>query len=110
MVCHVAPSLSEVPNELRELVHEYASIFQQECPTELQWSRFYQIIDQSCGDPRLHFWLSEVEHILGHELGFLSDDLSERYENQKAKYRERFGGVDTDFYDVHIEDVFKVCC
>ena len=94
MACHLAIELSSIPVELRALVCDYAEIFSLQQPTANQLSRFDQIIEQSCEDSRLHFWLSEVEHILGHHLGYFEDDLKQQYMNQKAKRREHF--VDTD--------------
>ena len=111
MQCHAtSQEISTIPDEIRESVREYVDIFTAKQPTQQQLSRLEQILDDACHNSRLHFWISEAEHILGHQLGYFEKDLNEQYLDQKAKNREQFGGIDTDFYNCAFPENTEVYC
>lgn len=100
--------LSVSSSKLSELVNEYACLFTLPTFDEAQSNRFNEILELACENSQLHFWLSEVEHILGHELGYFEHDLSKKYSDQKAQVREHFIPLDIDGTEDLSEDFYKI--
>jgi hypothetical protein len=58
--------------------------------TEAQEDRLQEILDYACDDGALSFWISEIDHIVGHQMGLLNPDCRKDYENKKALLKEYF--------------------
>ena len=89
-----------MPNEMKEsvldattedvirLAIEYGQLSALPELNDRQEERMQEILDLACEDGALSFWISELDHVLGHELGLLSPDHCRDYSNQKALLRE----------------------
>ncbi|WOD37340.1 hypothetical protein [Nodosilinea sp. E11] len=58
--------------------------------TEAQEDRLQEILDHACNDGALSFWISEIDHVIGHQMGLLNPDCRKDYENKKALLKEYF--------------------
>ena len=74
-----------------DLVSEYAKLASLLTLSEQQKIRLQEILDLSVEDEILNFWITEVDHIISHKLGFLNKNSIQDYQNQKALLREHLG-------------------
>ena len=106
----------KMPNEIQEsvldatteqvsrLAIEYGQLSALPELNDRQEKRMQEILDLACEDGALSFWISELDHVLGHELGLLSPDYRRDYNNQKALLREymlEFLEADFDTKEAH---------
>ena len=56
-----------------------------------QADRLGEILAQAAHDRRLDFWLTEIEHSLGHRLELLTVARRQAYEDQRSLLREHLG-------------------
>ncbi|MEM9807386.1 MAG: hypothetical protein AAF959_19150 [Cyanobacteria bacterium P01_D01_bin.56] len=80
--------LDATTDEVSRLAVEYGQLSALSELTDKQGDRLQEILDLACEDGALSFWISELDHILGHELGLLNPDCRRDYDNKKALLRE----------------------
>ena len=88
--------LSKSSPEIVELAVEYAELSSRMNPSPDEDDRLGEILALATEDEVLSFWLTEIDHILAHHLGFLTDEARQSYEDQQALLREHRGSpIDT---------------
>lgn len=70
-------------SELHPVAIEYGLLNMLEQPSDAQNDRIQEILDEAAEDNVLGFWVSEVNHILGHRQGWLDDTCRKDYERKK---------------------------
>ncbi|NJR70046.1 MAG: hypothetical protein HC771_16405 [Synechococcales cyanobacterium CRU_2_2] len=82
-----------------KIVHEYARItYRCNHPrSEEEEELIDDILKMAETNGVLEFWLSEIDHILGHLQGNLDEDARESYKDQYAVLREYLGEEHFDF-------------
>jgi hypothetical protein len=76
---------------LMEIVLEYAELASIQNPSEVQADRLGEILSIASENELLNFWLTEMDHFMGHHLGLLNEDHRESYKDQQALLREHRG-------------------
>jgi hypothetical protein len=79
---------SQSPPEIMEIVLEYARINSRCDRRHKDELLMDEIMKAAEENPILEFWLSEIDHILGHQQGNLNEDARDSYEDQHAVLRE----------------------
>jgi hypothetical protein len=74
-----------------EIVYEYYNLALLSEVSEAESIRINEILDLATKDNLINFWLSEIDHLLGHRLGLLDDPNRKSYADQKAMLREYLG-------------------
>jgi len=82
---------SKFSPEIRAIVLEYAKLSSQDVLSESEADRLGDILTVAADNEELNFWLTEVDHVLGHAMGFLTDKARQSYEDQQALLREHHG-------------------
>lgn len=76
------------------MVIEYGLLNMLSRPSEAQQDRIQYILDEAANDDNaLGFWITEMNHILGHKQGYLDDDFRKSYEccrMELSKETEKF--------------------
>lgn len=90
---------SQSSQEIMKIVHEYARItYRCNHPrSEEEEELIDDILKMAETNGVLEFWLSEIDHILGHLQGNLDEDARESYKDQYAVLREYLGEEHFDF-------------
>jgi hypothetical protein len=83
--------VSSFSPKIRAKVLEYAKLSAQGALSESEADCLEQILTIAAEDEELNFWLTEIDHVLGHEMGFLTDEARQSYEDQQALLREHHG-------------------
>ena len=78
-------TVSELPIQL---ALEYGKLTLHPNISEHEANRIEEIMALACDDPLLDFWLSEIDHCIGHRLGLLDGENLEIIRNQEALLRE----------------------
>ncbi len=71
-----------------KLIIEYAMLASLTELNRQQEEKLSEILEQASQSETIAFWIAEVDHILGHSLGFLKPQDRHSYEDQKAWLRE----------------------
>lgn len=87
--------LQESTSEIMSLVLEYAKLASLPRLSELEESRFEEILTVAEDNEIVHFWLTEIDHVLGHYLGLLDEDDRESYRDQQAVMKEYAGVIES---------------
>jgi hypothetical protein len=74
--------------EVMQLALEYANLAALPIPLEQQADRLGEILEQAMDNRVLSFWITEIDHMLGHHLGLLDEDARESYRDQQVLLRE----------------------
>lgn len=74
--------------EVMQLALEYANLAALPVPSEQQADRLGEILEQAANNQILGFWVTEIDHMLGHHLGLLNEDARESYRDQQVLLRE----------------------
>lgn len=82
--------LDATTDAVREMAIDYGQLISLPELTEAQGDRLQEILDYACHDGALSFWISEIDHIVGHQMGLLNPDCRKDYENKKALLKEYF--------------------
>lgn len=91
--------LDATTDEVSELAIKYGQLSSLPQLTDEQSDQLQAILDRACEDGALSFWISELDHILGHETGLLNPDCRREYNNEKSLLQEHF----VEFIQGHIE-------
>jgi len=83
--------INPIPQSTLEIIHEYYKIASLYDLKENESKRMDEILEQATRDNLLDFWISEIDHLLGHRLGLLDDMKRKSYADQKAMLREYLG-------------------
>ena len=86
----LASILDATTDEVRELAIEYGQLISLLKLTDMQGERLQEILDCACDNGALSFWISELDHVIGHETGLLNPDCRRDYDNKKALFKEYF--------------------
>jgi hypothetical protein len=73
---------------ITKLVLEYGELSAREHLSEEDADRMAEILILATNDPILDFWLSEIDHCLGHHLGLLENKHRNYYRDQQALLSE----------------------
>ena len=82
--------LDATTDEVSELAIEYGELISLPQLTDAQGERLQEILDCACDNGALSFWISELDHVIGHEIGLLNPDCRRDYDNKKALFKEYF--------------------
>jgi hypothetical protein len=82
--------LDATTDTVSEMAIDYGQLISLPELTEAQEDRLQEILDYACDDGALSFWISEIDHIIGHQMGLLNPDCREDYDNKKALLKEYF--------------------
>ena len=82
--------LEATTGKVSRMAIEYGQLISLPKLTDTQGERLQEILDCACDDGALSFWISELDHILGHETGLLNPDSRKEYDNKKALLQEYF--------------------
>jgi hypothetical protein len=74
-----------------EIIYEYYELALLSELNEAESIIINEILDLATKDNLINFWLSEIDHLLGHRLGLLDDPNRKSYADQKAMLREYLG-------------------
>jgi hypothetical protein len=74
--------------DILKLAREYYQLRVLPDLSDPQADRLGEILNQAIADRLLDFWITEVEHSLGHNLALLTSDRRHDYEDQRARLRE----------------------
>ena len=85
--------LDATTDAISEMAIEYGQLTWLPKLTDAQGDRLQEILDAACENGALSFWISEIDHILGHEMGLLSPKHRREYDDKKALLREHFTGL-----------------
>ncbi len=77
--------------EVLKLAQEYYRLRVLPSLPEQQADRVGKILEQAMYDRGLDFWLTEIEHSLGHRLDLLTTERRQDYEDQRSLLREHLG-------------------
>lgn len=66
----------------------YARISVKPCLSPEDEVMLQAILEEATGNGALSFWISEFDHIIGHELGLLTEEKRDLYKNQQAILQE----------------------
>jgi hypothetical protein len=92
-------------------VLEYANLAALPQPSAQQEERLGEILAKAVDDEVLSFWITEVDHLLGHYLNLLDEDDRESYQDQQALLREYAGTESANFPVPKHQQVRElVCC
>jgi hypothetical protein len=83
--------------EIMQLALEYANLAALPIPLEQQADRLGEILEQAVNNRVLSFWITEIDHMLGHHLGLLNEDARESYRDQQVLLREYVETEQKDF-------------
>jgi hypothetical protein len=83
--------LTQSTSEIMALALEYSQLAALPNPSDEESDRLADILGMATNDDILNFWLTEVDHCLGHHLGFLNEDHRESYRDQQSLLREHRG-------------------
>jgi hypothetical protein len=83
--------INPIPQSTLEIIREYYKIASLYDLKENESKRINEILEQATRDNLLDFWISEIDHLLGHRLGLLDDMKRKSYADQKAMLREYLG-------------------
>jgi hypothetical protein len=83
--------LTQSTSEIMALALEYSQLASRPHPSDEESDRLADILAMAVNDDILSFWLTEVDHCLGHHLGFLNEDHRESYMDQQSLLREHRG-------------------
>lgn len=83
--------LSQSTPEIMEMALEYGQLSSLPNPSEEEIDKLTAILATATENDILSFWIAEVDHCLGHHLGFLNEDSRECYMDQQALLREHRG-------------------
>jgi hypothetical protein len=83
--------MNEIPESTFKIVHEYYELGLLYSLDETQSTRVDEILKQAIDNNLLNFYISEIDHLLGHRLGLLEDIKRESYADQRAMLREYLG-------------------
>ncbi len=81
--------LQQTTPDIKEKVLEYGRLSQLVEPLEEEEQKVDKILEAAIDDALLNFWIEQVDHILGHYYGLLTEDARESYRNQGLVLRER---------------------
>ena len=79
--------LSSTP-ELMSTIREYYRLRSLPNLSEQQADRIGEILELATTNRDVDFWITEVDHALGHHLGLLDESCRQSYQNQQALLRE----------------------
>ena len=82
--------LRSTPN-LTNIVREYYQLRVLPNLSEQQADRIGEIMELATTDQVIDFWLTEVDHALGHALNLLDESCRYSYQDQQALLREYLG-------------------
>lgn len=85
--------LDATTDAVSEMAIEYGRLARLPKLTDTQGDRIQAILDAACENGALSFWISEIDHILGHEMGLLGPEHRRDYDDKKALLREHFTGL-----------------
>lgn len=85
--------LTESTDEIIAFVEEYAVLTSSNSLSDKQAQRLCEILELSQNISLLAFWLNEVDHFIGHHLGYLDEKDRRQYGNQQALLREHMGSL-----------------
>jgi hypothetical protein len=83
--------INPISQSTLEIIFEYYKIASLDDLKENESKRINEILEQATRDNLLDFWISEIDHLLGHRLGLLDDMRRKSYADQKAMLREYLG-------------------
>jgi hypothetical protein len=92
--------LDATTDEVSELAIKYGQLSSLPQLTDAQSDQLEEILDRACDDGALSFWISELDHVLGHETGLLNPDCRREYNNEKSLLQEHF----VEFIQEYTED------
>lgn len=90
--CYKPPNilLNSTP-ELMNTIRDYYRLRSLPNLSEQQADRVGEILELAKTNEVADFWITEVEHALGHHLGLLDKSCRQSYQNQQAFLREYLG-------------------
>lgn len=90
---------------------EYANLAALPNPSEQQANRLGEILEEAVENEILSFWITEIDHFLGHYLDLLDDNSRESYQDQQALIRE-YAETNRDNFPVPDDQQISepVCC
>jgi hypothetical protein len=74
--------------ELMNTIREYYQLRSLPNLSEQQEDRVGEILELATTNRVVDFWITEVDHALGHRLGLLDESCRQSYQNQQALLRE----------------------
>lgn len=83
--------LSMSSPQVMDLAFEYAKLAAAQSRSEDQNDRLAQILEAATQSEILDFWVTEVDHFVGHYLGLLDSDHRKLYKDQQACLAEYLG-------------------
>lgn len=75
------------------LAKEYGTLASLSTLSDQQQLRLQEIFELAAENEVLDFWITEIDHVVGHELGILDKNARADYQNQQALLREHLGDV-----------------
>ena len=83
--------LERSTKDVIETVLEYGRIGSLKRPSKEDFDRMSKILDRAVEDEILNFWISEMDHILMHELNLLEEGWLDNHKDWMALLREYAG-------------------
>jgi hypothetical protein len=83
--------LSQSTLEIMTLALTYGRLASLPNPSNEEQQQLADILAIAIDNEILNFWITEVDHSLGHQMGFLDEDCRESYKDQQALLREHRG-------------------
>jgi hypothetical protein len=77
--------------EIMKLALEYSQLAALPSMSEQQANRLGELLAIASDSIILSFWISEIDHTIGHHLGLLDDASRHTYRSQQALLREHLG-------------------
>jgi predicted MPP superfamily phosphohydrolase len=83
--------LTQSTSEVMAIALEYSQLASSPNPSDEECDRLSDILTMATNNDTLNFWLTEVDHCLGHHLGLLNEDHRDSYMDQQSLLREHRG-------------------
>ncbi|MBD1844197.1 hypothetical protein H6F89_12460 [Cyanobacteria bacterium FACHB-63] len=75
-------------SDTEQIALEYGELSRRSSLSEAEATRLDEILTQAITDSELSFWITEIDHILGHDLEVLREVDRSSYQNQYALLQE----------------------
>jgi hypothetical protein len=106
---NIEDTLSQSSLEMKQIILEYAKLAALHNPSEQEADKLERILDLALDNELLSFWIVEIDHLLGHQLGLLDEEHREHYKDQESLLKE-YLGLSENFPVPKDKQIANYCC